>query len=192
MMNRTTIAAVAGLLLSVGGSAFAQETKATPVAGFDARASKHRGGVFFTVDDIRKRSPARLSDLFRGMSGITLSNNDAGKVVLASSRGGRTALMGSPTSGMTGMAPGVASGAPVPTGSAPPAATAQFCPVLVGMDGQMMDPQFSVDDVPVSSVHGIEVYTGSARVPVEFGAGNNTGCGVAMIWSKTGADKPEL
>ena len=60
----------------------------------------------------------------------------------------------------------------------------------VGMDGQLMDASFSIDDIPTSSVHGVEVYTGSARVPVEFGAGNNTGCGVVMVWSKTGTDKP--
>ena len=192
MMSRTTMAAAAGLLLGIGGSALAQETSASPVAGFDARAAKHRGGVFFTLEDIRKRSPARLSDLFRGVSGITLSNNDAGKVVLASSRGGRTALMGSPTSGMAGMSATAASGPPAPASASPtPTATAQYCAVLIGMDGQMMDPQFSIDDVPVTSVHGIEVYTGSARVPAEFGAGSATGCGVVMVWSKTGADKPQ-
>jgi hypothetical protein len=189
MMSRMTIAGVAGLLLSLGGAAFAQATQASPAAGFDARAAKHRGGVFLTREDIRKRSPARLSDLFRGMSGVTLSNNDAGKVILASSRGGRAGLVTSPTSGVTGMAKGVGSGAPLPSTS-PPVASTQFCPILVGLDGQMMDSQFSVDDVPVSSVHGIEVYTGSARVPVEFGAGNAAGCGVVMLWSKTGADKP--
>jgi len=191
MMNRTTMIVATGLVLSIAGSALAQETSASPVAGFDARVAKHRSGVFFTMEDIRKRSPARLSDLFRGVSGITLSNNDAGKVVLASSRGGRTALMGSPTSGMTGMSATATSGPPLPAAATPaPTATAQYCPVLVGMDGQMMDPQFSIDDVPVTSVHGIEVYTGSARVPVEFGAGNATGCGVVMVWSKTGADTP--
>lgn len=191
MTNRTTLAAAAVLFLGVGGTALSQEntSSASPVSAFDARAAKHRGGVYFKAEDIRKRAPARLSDLFRGVSGITLSNNESGKVLLTSSRGGRTGLVRSATSGMTGMPATATSGPPAPAPVSPPV-TAQYCPVLVGLDGQMMDPQFSVDDVAVSSVHGIELYTGSARVPVEFGAGNNTGCGVVMIWSKTGADKP--
>jgi len=191
MMNRTTLAA-AGLLVSMAGSAFAQEVT-SPVSAFDARAAKHRNGVFFTLEDIHKRSPARVSDLFRGLSGIALSNNDGGKVILVSSRGGRTGMISSPTSGMTGTSTAtaaIATGGPPASPNPTPGVSAQQCSLLVGVDGQMMDPQFSVDDVAVSSVHGIEVYTGSARIPVEFGAGNNAGCGVVMIWSKTGADKP--
>ncbi len=181
MMTRTTFAAAAGLLLSLGVTGLAQVT--TSGAGaFDARAAKHRGGVFFTAEDIQKRSPARVSDLFRNLSGITLSTSDGGKVILTSSRGPRAGLVASTTSGVAGMTTPASPSEP----SMSPTVTGQHCPVLVGMDGQMMDPAFSVDDVPVSSVHGIEVYTGSARVPVEFGAANNSGCGVVMIWSKTG------
>ena len=33
-------------------------------------------------------------------------------------------------------------------------------------------------------------YTGSAHVPAQFGAANDVGCGVVMVWSKTGADRP--
>jgi hypothetical protein len=184
MFNRTAFIIATAVLSGVATSSSAQSS-ASPVASFDARAAKHRGGVYFTLDDIQKRSPARLSDLFRSLSGITLSTNDAGKIVLTSSRGGRTSLTGAATtSGITGAAP-QAGGAPPP-----PTMSGGRCAVLVGMDGQMMDASFSVDDIPVTSVHGIEVYTGSARVPVEFGAANDSGCGVVMVWSKTGTDKP--
>lgn len=184
MFNRSALAIASVVLTGIAAPALAQSS-AAPTAAFDARAAKHRGGVYFTQDDIQKRSPGRLSDLFRGLSGVTLSTNDAGKVVLTSSRGGRTALTGSATtSGITGMAP--------QPGGPPPAPTVSGgrCQILVGMDGQMMDAGFSLDDIPVTNVHGIEVYTGSARVPVEFGAANDSGCGVVMVWAKTGADKP--
>jgi hypothetical protein len=187
MRMRTMLVAAAGMLISIGGRSSAQSNTASATSGFDGRAAKHRGGVFFTREEIRKRSPARLSDLFRGLSGIALSSNNAGKVMLTSTRGGRTAMSGtSSTSGVAGMSssqPGDA----LPT----PAITGVGCSVTVGMDGQLMDPSFSIDDVPVSSVHGIEVYTGSARIPVEFGAANNSACGVVMVWSKTGADTPQ-
>jgi hypothetical protein len=39
--------------------------------------------------------------------------------------------------------------------------------------------------VPVSDVAGIEVYSGSAGVPIEFQRGS--GCGVVAIWTKHGA-----
>jgi len=179
MFNRTALVIAIGLL-TAAGQAKAQSS-VSPVAGFDARAQKHRGGVFFTSEDIKKRSPARLSDLFRGQSGITLSTDEAGKVILTSSRGGRTELAGaSSPSGVVAAAPP----------GQMPAVNSVHCVVQVGMDGQMMDGSFSIDDVPASSVHGIELYTGSARVPVEFGAGNNSGCGVVMVWTKTGTDKP--
>jgi hypothetical protein len=184
MVNRTALL-VGSLLLAGPAARSAAQSSASAVAGFDARAEKHRGGVYFTGDDIRKRSPARLSDLFRGLSGITLATSD-GKVVLTSSRGARTTLDG--TSMRSGVA---ASTSPQPSEpmTLPPVSGVR-CPVAIGLDGQMMDPSFSIDDLPVSAVHGVEMYTGSARVPVEFGAGNNTGCGVVMVWSKTGSDKP--
>ncbi|HEY4303170.1 MAG TPA: TonB-dependent receptor plug domain-containing protein [Gemmatimonadaceae bacterium] len=177
MSIRATVIAAAGMLVVAGGIAVAQQPT-TPVAGFDARAAKHRGGVFFTREDLKNRAPARLSDLFRGMSGVVVANNDAGKVVLASSRGGRTVMTG--TSAMSG----------VDGGGNSALVSGVRCPVLIGIDGQMMDPSFSIDDVQPSNVHGIEAYTGSARVPVEFGAGNASGCGVVMIWVKTGSDTP--
>ena len=47
-----------------------------------------------------------------------------------------------------------------------PPLTGVRCPLAIGLDGQMMDASFSIDDMAVSGVHGIEMYTGSARVPV--------------------------
>ena len=185
MLNRTAVVIATVLVAGVARQS-ASQSSISPVAGFDARAEKHRGGTFFTMEDIKKRSPARMSDLFRGLSGISLTTSDGGKVILTSSRGARTTFDGaSASSGVAATTP-AQGGQPMTT---PPISGAR-CPVRVGMDGQLMDASFSIDDIPTSSVHGVEVYTGSARVPVEFGAGNNTGCGVVMVWSKTGNDKP--
>jgi hypothetical protein len=55
-------------------------------------------------------------------------------------------------------------------------------------------PEYVVDDnvdntfgptVPVRDIEAIEVYTGPAEVPGEY-AGRNAGCGVVVIWTKSG------
>lgn len=55
-------------------------------------------------------------------------------------------------------------------------------------------PEYIVDDnvdnefgptVPVRDIEGIEVYTGPADVPGEY-AGRNAGCGVIVIWTRSG------
>jgi hypothetical protein len=66
-------------------------------------------------------------------------------------------------------------------------ATVQRCTLRVGLDGHMMDDAFSVDDVPLTTIHGIEVYLGASTTPIEFSAPNRgTPCGVIMIWTRTG------
>lgn len=55
-------------------------------------------------------------------------------------------------------------------------------------------PEYVVDDMtrndfgrltPISDVIGIEVYTGPSDVPGEY-AGRNAGCGVVVIWTRSG------
>jgi Carboxypeptidase regulatory-like domain len=55
-------------------------------------------------------------------------------------------------------------------------------------------PEYIVDDnvdnifgptVPVRDIEGLEVYTGAADVPGEY-AGRNAGCGVIVIWTRSG------
>lgn len=55
-------------------------------------------------------------------------------------------------------------------------------------------PEYVVDDrvdnafgpaVPAADIQGLEVYTGPADVPGEF-AGRNAGCGLIVIWTKSG------
>lgn len=58
-------------------------------------------------------------------------------------------------------------------------------------------PEYVVDDMsmndfgpmtPMSDVIGIEVYTGPSDVPGEY-AGRNAGCGVIVIWTRSGPKK---
>ncbi len=60
-------------------------------------------------------------------------------------------------------------------------------------------PEYIVDDnvnnnfgptVPVRDIEAIEVYTGPADVPGEY-AGTNAGCGVIVIWTRTGPPRPK-
>ncbi len=60
-------------------------------------------------------------------------------------------------------------------------------------------PQYIVDDnvsndfgptVPVRDIEAVEVYTGPADVPGEY-AGMNAGCGVIVIWTRSGPPRPK-
>ena len=60
-------------------------------------------------------------------------------------------------------------------------------------------PEYIVDDnvdnafgptVPIRDIEGIEVYTGPADVPGEY-AGRNAGCGVVVIWTRSGPPRPK-
>jgi len=46
----------------------------------------------------------------------------------------------------------------------------------------------NVDDIPISDIHGIEVYSGPATVPVEYRNSLPNGfCGLVMIWTRHGS-----
>jgi hypothetical protein len=60
-------------------------------------------------------------------------------------------------------------------------------------------PEFIVDDhmmndfgplTPIRDVIGLEVYTGPAEVPGEY-AGRNAGCGVIVIWTRSGPTRKQ-
>ncbi len=59
-------------------------------------------------------------------------------------------------------------------------------------------PDFIVDDhvmndfgplTPIRDIVGMEVYTGPAEVPGEY-AGRNAGCGIVVIWTRSGPTSP--
>ena len=60
------------------------------------------------------------------------------------------------------------------------------------------DPEYVIDDqvdntfgprTPIRDIVALEVYTGPADAPGEF-AGRNAGCGVIVIWTRSGPVRP--
>ncbi len=68
------------------------------------------------------------------------------------------------------------------------------CHIRMSRAPMRCSPEYVVDDnvdnifgptVPVRDIQALEVYTGPADVPGEY-AGRNAGCGVIVIWTKSG------
>jgi hypothetical protein len=168
---------------------------------FDRRVAKHTGGVFLTEADIAKRHPVRTSDLFATMLGVSVRDS-GGVLQLVSNRGLRASLSGTATTpGTGGRGTANVRGAPPAGRTAPaqfafidsasgPMADARKCVLRVGLDGSLMDPSFSVDEIPVNSIRGVEAYIGAATIPIEFSSVQpDAPCGVVMIWTRNQAPR---
>lgn len=68
------------------------------------------------------------------------------------------------------------------------------CFITMARAPMQCTPEYIVDDrvdntfgpvTPIRDIQGVEVYTGPADVPGEY-AGRNAGCGVIVIWTKSG------
>jgi len=188
-MTSTSAAAIATL-----GPTKVVASKGT--TDFDRRAARHVGGVFITEAEIAKRQPVRTSDLFKTILGVSVRDS-GGMLQLVSNRGLRASLSGTATTpGTSGRgvanvkgAPPVGRGAPsqfvFDDSSRGPAVDGRKCVLRVGVDGQLMDPSFSVDEVPVGSIRGIEAYVSAATIPIEFSTVQpDAPCGIVMIWTR--------
>ena len=64
------------------------------------------------------------------------------------------------------------------------------CPMQVAVDGTLLVPRdehgINLNDLPPpGQIHGIEVFAGAARIPLQFGgSGNNKWCGLIAIWTR--------
>jgi hypothetical protein len=59
------------------------------------------------------------------------------------------------------------------------------CYMAIGIDGQIKDWGFSVDEVDPHDIYGIEVYSGPATLPREFASlFGGAYCGLVMIWTR--------
>ncbi len=113
------------------------------------------GGTFFTVDDIERRRPVRITRMIADVPGMRLRCSGSGirGCVLESTR---RSAGGFSTGG---------------------------CQLYVYLDGIRM-PSGQLDELvlPVE-IAGIEVYDGPASLPAEF-AGSDARCGAVVIWTK--------
>lgn len=181
---------VAMLALRPSVVATLQATKviAAPTSdGFARRAARKKGGVFITQEQLEKSGAVHTSDAFRFVTGIVVRDS-AGVTQVISSRGTRPTFVGINSAIAVGPGTERSGGKPAPFAQDTTRASAgRRCALRVGLDGRLMDPAFSIDDVPVRDIRGMEVYVGPASVPVEFsGLASGTDCGLVMIWTRTG------
>lgn len=136
--------------------------------GFEQR--RGRGiGIFIDRTEIEERSPTRITDLFRGRSGlrvITIGDNEDVRVPA----GGRRldAADCQPTVWIDGSK--VRGGGPPEVGTASTGSRFAIDLTLT----QMVDPH---------DVEGIEVYTGMAGLPVRFRT-QDADCGTLLVWTR--------
>lgn len=156
----------------------------TRLAGFERRRLLKPGSVtFFTGEEISKRGAIRLSDALRRAHGVVIIDDANGDKLVASSRTQLPSGGGFLVRGTGKRAPGSGS----PNGGWP-SSTAGLAPCVmpVAVDGQLKEKSFSVDEISVTDVHGIEVYPGSGSLPSEFGSMKQDGwCGLVMIWTRS-------
>ncbi len=121
--------------------------------------AKRGFGYFITEEDIQKRNPIIFEDIIRGVPGMQVVPVGQGYRI-TSSRGQSDIL--------------------------------SDCTPTYFVDGSpfYVDPS-NGDPFPVAptEIMGIEVYAGTAGVPVEFQRGTNGGCGVIVVWTKRGGPK---
>jgi hypothetical protein len=136
-----------------------ERTETSPrLAGFERRS---RGGVgtFIRRADIEKYHPVSTASLFLRINGVRIVDS-AGVKLLASARGMRI----SPRANLADLAP---------------------CYLAVGVDGQLKDWGFSVDEIDPQDIFAIEIYKGPSTVPRELLSLTQNGyCGLVMIWTR--------
>lgn len=140
--------------------------------GFERRARRRNGGAFIRAEDIAKRKPVRISDLFRSYPGVHIDDS-SGVTQLVSLRGTRQTQEDGRKVSLGG------------DSLRAPARNARKCVLRLAIDGHLMPPDFSVDDLRPEEVMGIEIYLGAATIPVEFSSvQQDAPCGLVIAWTK--------
>lgn len=124
--------------------------------GFDRRRRLHPAGIFVGRKEIERRDPRRVSDLLRGLGGVTP------------------------------VRPGGGPGHPrVRMDRTPRLPGRRACRVRFYLDGQPLpkDGGFRIDALAPEEVEGIEIYRGISEAPPKFQRRSDR-CGVVVIWTR--------
>lgn len=118
-------------------------------------------GQFITQDQIEHRGSRDASDFLRTLVGIDVSRvttqQFAGTIALSKREGGSVGGDG-----------------------------AGACPMQVMLDGIVLPRFFNLDLLPPpKQLAGIEVYSGAATIPPQFG-GPDRRCGMILVWTREG------
>jgi outer membrane receptor protein involved in Fe transport len=136
----------------------ADSSAPAPEAMLEAVESRGRGsGQFITRAEIEKQNPLVTSDLLRRRQGFRIIDS-AGTPVAVSTRGPKPQL----TKRGSQMGP---------------------CAMLIGLNGSVSSGM-TLNAVPPSDIHGIEIHTGSTMPPEFTGSRPDTYCGIVMIWTR--------
>jgi hypothetical protein len=57
------------------------------------------------------------------------------------------------------------------------------CMPMIWIDGQQA-PGMEIDDLPLSTIEGLELYHGPSTTPIQFSQGSMTTCGTIVVWSR--------
>ena len=123
--------------------------------GFDKRRKTNIGGVYIDETEVRKRTAPQMTDLLRGVSGVTLIPiyDDMGTYTY------RVVMRGTSTTG------------------------GKYCPIQYYVDGHPYDIDDINRFMSPRSVAAMEIYPGSSHVPEQFKGGGSARCGVIVIWT---------
>jgi len=117
------------------------EATSARMAGFEERRARG-GGAFITRADIEKRRPSKLSEMLRGVAGVSIkSNASAGQ---------------QPVVEIERSSSSISNGT---------------CEVQLYVDGHPY-PRGNIDDFPPETVQGVEIYRGGSELPAELRAQN--------------------
>ncbi|MBL0939926.1 MAG: carboxypeptidase regulatory-like domain-containing protein [Gemmatimonadaceae bacterium] len=119
-------------------------------------------GQFITQEEIERRGSVQTSDFLRYMRGVQVSTNTTqafGGTQVYSRREG---------------------------GGLDANSQQQYCAMQVVLDGIILPRYFNLELLPPpKQIAGIEVYSGAATIPPQFG-GASRSCGVVAVWTRDG------
>jgi hypothetical protein len=127
---------------------------------FERRRLSGAASAVVSRDQIDRLRPVLLSRMLRGMAGLRLGDS-VGYTVAISSRGAKPSRTNSMGFGLVD------------------------CVMRVVVDGVLQPPLTNLDAIVPSDVHGIEIFNGPSRLPLELaGLRTDNWCGVIAVWTR--------